>query len=144
MLCRHLEPDDKSNSLDSLEGEISVAPNENEKARLRDTEMKATWMSDKHKSINFIMPCFSIESLGARKAGCMTGISKNVNKSTAFSSSVLPPNANIASEGTARLPHLWHILGKQRHYPGTVCLILICFCHMVAFNFVFKCNTCCF
>lgn len=64
MLCRHFEPDDKSNSLDSVEGEISVAPNENEKARLRDTEMKATWMSDKHKSINFIMPCFSCRVLG--------------------------------------------------------------------------------
>lgn len=69
MLCRHFEPDDKSNSLDSLEGEISVAPNENEKARLRDTEMKGTWVSDKHKSINFIMPCISYRVLGPGRQG---------------------------------------------------------------------------
>lgn len=69
MLCRHFEPDDKSNSLDSLEGEISVAPNENEKATLRDTKVKATWMSDKHKSIKFIMPCFSCGVLGLGRQG---------------------------------------------------------------------------
>lgn len=50
------------------------------KRGLRDTRMKATWMSDKHKSINFIIPCLS----GTRKAGCMTGISKTINKCTAL------------------------------------------------------------
>lgn len=43
--------------------------NENEKVRLRDTKMKATWMSDKHKSINFIMPCFSCRVLGPGRQG---------------------------------------------------------------------------
>lgn len=69
MLCRHFEPDDKSNSLDSLEGEISVAPKENEKARLRDTKVKGTWMSDKHESIRFIKPHFSRGILGPGRQG---------------------------------------------------------------------------
>lgn len=38
MLYRHFEPDDKPNSLDSLEDGVSAAPNENQKARLRDTK----------------------------------------------------------------------------------------------------------
>lgn len=46
---------------------------------------------------------------------------------------VLPPNANIANKQMVCLHQWWHILGKQRHYPGTSCLILIWLCHMVAF-----------
>lgn len=121
MLCRHFEPDDKSNSLDSLEGEISVAPNENEKARLRDPKMKATWMSDKHKSINFIMPCFSCRVLGPGRQGawqvypktstnllpsallCVTTQCKYCQQTNGMSASV------VAYSGKAKaLP--WHIL----------------------------------
>lgn len=121
MLCRHFEPDDKSNSLDSLEGEISVAPNENEKARLRDTEMKGTWVSDKHKSINFIMPCFSYRVLGPGRQGawqvypkmstnlllsalqCVTTQCKHCQQRNGMSASV------VAHSGKAEAL-LWHSL----------------------------------